>query len=197
MQMLSQAPVGRNDTSRLPFSPRVAGTFEAHRSLLKREADELASEGVPPSTIADLRVGYIFPAGRTFEFDQHVDYGGGKRAYLFLVTDSRGDPIDIIGWQPARNWIGTWRGIAWALNQQAVFAPRVSDHGALRVHQSPLEWLRDECRGIVLVQPHLAAGFLCDAGPLIAENSGHRQALKAALTRPSPRILVAADAGTR
>jgi hypothetical protein len=54
-----------------------------------------------------------------------------------------------------------------------------------------LEWLRDGCRGIVLIRPPLAASFLCDAGPLLVDDAEFRAELRAALTRPAPRILVA------
>jgi hypothetical protein len=101
-----------------------------------------------------------------------------------------GVPADIVGWQPATAWLGTWRGLAWALNQECIYRPRLDEHGALKVHPTPREWLRDGCLGIVLLQARLAAAFLCDSGPLLVDDAQFGAELRAALTRPAPRILV-------
>jgi hypothetical protein len=46
-----------------------------------------------------------------------------------------------------------------------------TQHGALPVWRDPLRWLQASRTGVVLIQPRLAAAFLCDAGPLLAEMS--------------------------
>lgn len=143
-----------------------------------------------------IRAGYIVRQGPdTFEFEQHVTHGRAERAFLFLVADVVGQPGDIVAWMPALDWLGTWRGLAWALNQETTFNPRLSEHNALKVHRDPLSWLRDGCRGIVLTRARLAANFLCDAGPLLADNVKHGKDLKVALTRPAPQIMVPQSMG--
>jgi hypothetical protein len=109
----------------------------------------------------------------------------------------QGAPVDIVGWQPAAGWLGTWRGVAWAINQETIYRPRLDEHRALKVHPTPLEWLRDECRGVVLLRPQLAAAFLCDAGPLLVDDAEFGAELRASLTRPAPRILVATAGASR
>jgi hypothetical protein len=148
------------------YSPRrIGGTFTAHPSLFKRDADELTKQGVPAATLNDIRTGYIIRIEQNFEFDEHVQLSEPERAFLFLVRDVHGQPADIVAWQPGTKWLGTWRGLAWALGQEVTYDTRLSEHGALRVHASPLGWLCDECHGLVVINARKAASFLCDAGP--------------------------------
>jgi hypothetical protein len=109
---------------------------------------------------------------------------------LILVTDTEGDAVDIAAWQPASARLGTWCHRAWALGEGAIYELRLSEHGALPVWRDPLRWLRACREGVVLIQPCLAAAFLCDVGPLLAEDVAHGCELKEKLTRPAPRILI-------
>jgi hypothetical protein len=176
---------------------RVAGTFHAHASLTDRERRELERQGVPAEACERIRGGYVIRCGSQFEMEQHAKQGRPERAFLFLVADVHGAPADIVAWQPATSWLGTWRGLAWALNQECIYRPRLDEHGALKVHPTPLEWLRDGCRGIVLIRPSLAAAHLGDAGPLLVDNAEFGARLRAALTRPAPRILVTMPGASR
>jgi hypothetical protein len=181
------------------FSPaRVAGTLAAHPTLLKREIDELMRLGVSADAIdkpAPLRGGRIVWVTRDrFEFEAHVHYGPSQRAFLIGVRDVHGAPLDIVAWQPAANRLGTWRGLAWAINQDSIFRPRVQDSGALLVHRSPLEWLKIGRRGIVLIDARAATGYLHDAAPLLAEDAEHGLELRDRLTVPPPRIVIPAAA---
>jgi hypothetical protein len=170
---------------------RIAGTFTAHPSLTERECRELERQGVSTQAFEHVRAGYVVRVGATdFELEQHTDRGKPERAYLFLIVDAHGAPLDIVAWQPAVCWLGTWRNLAWALNQDSIYRPRLDEHGALKVHPTPLEWLRDGCRGIVLIRPSLAAAYLGDAGPLLVDDAEFGAELRAALTRPAPGILV-------
>ena len=185
----------------VPFSPqRVGGTFAAHPTLLQREYDDLRRKGVAHTALASpspLRRGRIVWTDLDrFVFEEHEPlWVTGEWAFLFLVTDGVGDAVDIVAWQPATNRIGTWRGLAWALGQDAIYAPRLSEHDGLPVWTSPLDWLRGRRRGVVLIMPRLAADWLCDAGPLVAEDLDHALELSRVLSRPAPRILIPTVAG--
>jgi hypothetical protein len=177
---------------------RLAGEFVANRSLTEREQLELERQGVSAQAFGRVRAGYIVHVGAAgFELERHTDCGKPERAYLFLVSDVGRTPLDIVAWQPATGWVGTWRGLAWALGQEATFRPRLDAHGALKVHPTPLEWLQDTCRGIVLIRPSLAAAYLGDAGPLLVDDAEFGAELRAALTRPAPRILVTMPGASR
>jgi hypothetical protein len=180
------------------FSPeRVAGTFCSHPSLTDRECRELERQGVPAEALERVRAGYIIRCGSQFELEQHAKHWKPERAFLLLVCDLQGAPVDVVGWQPATGWLGTWRGVAWALGQEGVYRPRLDEHRALRVHPGVLEWLRDGCRGVVLLRPHQAAAFLSDAGPLLVDDAEFGLELRAALTRHPPRILVPTAGASR
>jgi hypothetical protein len=171
---------------------RIAGTFEAQRAL---RSHHITSLGVRPEVLLQplpLRVGSIaWIDAETFAFEQHlvVDLPV-EQAILILVTDPHGDALDIAAWHPASGRLGTWCHRAWALGQDGIYAPRLTRHGALPVWRNPLRWLEAGQKGVVLIQPQLAAAFLCDAGPLLAEDVEHGRELKEQLVRPAPRILI-------
>jgi len=93
-----------------------------------------------------------------------------------------------------RTCFSAWRGACWALGQDRIYDARLTEDDALPVWRSPLDWLRANRRGVVLIQPHLAAAWLCDAGPLLAEDREHAFELRRLLSRPAPRILFPAVA---
>jgi hypothetical protein len=127
------------------------------------------------------------PSGFSFAQDGDAD---GHRAFLIAINDEDGRFLDIAGWQPAKSWTGLWLGTAWALGQASVLQPRMREMGALPVWRSPLNWLRAGREGIVLIRPTVAAYFLDDGGPLLAEDMAHAAELRRLMTRTGPRIFV-------
>lgn len=177
---------------------RVMGTFDACRPLTHRDVDELESIGIPPDTLAGpipVAASTVYFDGDRFEFEHHHHCydDQGVRAFMFLITNPWNEAIDIVAWSPSLGKLATWLGWAWALGEETVFSPRLTDHGALPVHRSPVGWLRARREGIVIVRPEVAALCLEYAGPLIAEDPDHLVELKRLLTRPAPTILVDAD----
>ncbi len=170
---------------------RIAGTFEAQRAL---RPNDITSLGVRPEVFLQpvaLRSGYIaWIDGETFAFEQHLVVDLTVERAVLILVDSGGDPVDIAAWQPSSGRLGTWCRRAWALGQDSIYAPRVNQHGALPVWRNPLHWLQAGRSGVVLIQPRLAAAFLCDTGPLLAEDVEHGRELKEQLARPAPRILI-------
>ena len=173
---------------------QIAGTFLAHPSLTPRERARLIEAGLPASSLEHpipILAGWIVGVGPTsFEFDQHLAGEPGTRALLFLVTERDGTALDIAAWDLETGQLSTWLDRAFALGQDQLYLPRLSEHEALVVWRSPLDWLRQGRRGIVLLRPHAAAYALDDAGPLMAEDVEHGLELRKLLTRPGPRILV-------
>jgi hypothetical protein len=173
---------------------RTAGTFNSNSKLLPREVEELKRLGVPPDALegpVPVRAGYVVFDELGFEFEHHSKHGTeGTRAFLFLVTDHQGVARDVVGWAPQLGKLTTWLNRAWALGQETVDRPRLTDHGALPVHRGPDGWLKARREGICIVRPQAAAHWLCDAGPLLAEDEAHGDELDRLLTRPAPRIIV-------
>jgi hypothetical protein len=173
---------------------RIEQTFYSSHPLLPREVEELERLGIPPDTLAgpvSVGAGYVIFDEHGFEFEHHSKHGAeGTRAFLFLVTDHQGVARDIVAWAPQLGKLTTWLNRAWALGEETIYSPRLTDHGALPVHRSPVGWLQARREGICLVRPQAAAHYLDDASPLLAEDDNHGGELKRLLTRPAPRILV-------
>ncbi len=183
---------------------RIAGTFHANFTLSPRERGEFAKLGVTDEMLdADppVRAGYIsFLDADRFEFEQHRRVTLSLRtvrAYLLLADDIHGEAEDIVAWLPGLDRIATWLGCAWALGAAETYVPRLSEHNALPVFRDIPTWLRERRRGLVILKPRIAAGWLTDAGPLLAQDRSHGLELKAALTRQAPRIIVNTDTARR
>jgi hypothetical protein len=176
---------------------RTAGSFDASNNLRPRDVNELAAMGIPPDALAGpvpVRTGYVVFDALGFEFDHHTkNEEEGVRAFLFLITDHQDVARDVVAWAPKHKRLATWLGRAWALGEEQTFAPRMSEHRALPVWRSPLNWLRAGRKGVCLVRPQAAVHYLHDAGPLLAEDAIHGAELKLLLTRPAPRIIVPAS----
>jgi hypothetical protein len=177
----------------------IAGMFAGQPRLSESVVSFLLQNGVDSNVLHDrvpMRAGYVlFGDDGRFEFVSQTTSPWGSEpvhAALILIRDRSNTAIDIVAWEVKKRHIGTWLGRAWALGQDRVFKPRLSD--GLPVHRSPLDWLRLRGDGIVILNHRHACSYLAAAGPLIAEDEKHRAELKQALTRPAPRILVASQA---
>ncbi|WP_375460586.1 hypothetical protein [uncultured Enterovirga sp.] len=177
---------------------RITGTFASNFDLLPRERGDLVRHGVAATAIdtpTPVRAGHVvFGDDGRFSFEQHERSLSVRsaRAFLFLIEDMHGEPSDIVAWQPALSRVASWRGTAWGIGQSEAYAMRMAEHDGLPVWRNPLDWLRAGRRGVVIMRPRLAAAWLNDAGPLVAEDFEHARELRTALTRPAPRILVPA-----
>jgi hypothetical protein len=94
--------------------------------------------------------------GHRFELDP-----SGERAFTFVIFD-RGEAFDIGACEPHSGRLGSWlsRGFClddhdWLGNPAVTWAG-----GALRIHASPLEWLRASREGIVILRPELSYIYL-------------------------------------
>ncbi len=179
------------------FTPTyLAGTFDYLSNLTPHEVDRFHAMGVPLNALIGpppLKVGHVVFGEHGFEFEHHSPLGTeGTRAFLFLVTDPWGAALDIVAWCSKTGRLATWLGRAWAVGEDTIYRPRLSDHGGLPVWRDPLRYLQGNREGIVIIRPHAAALYLDDAGPLLAEDALHGLELEELLTRPCPRILVPA-----
>jgi hypothetical protein len=147
------------------------------QNLLSSAPQEWTDQPVPPDIPMDREIAWLidqglsekallnptailgasvkFLGGKTFDFDPE-----GVRAFIFKVEDF-GCNIDLVAWEPKRGSLATWRGVAFALGQDAIFNPAsYFDGSALGVHRTPLEWLRAERSGVVILRPDLAYAYL-------------------------------------
>jgi hypothetical protein len=171
----------------------VRGEFFANSEPTVREWLGLRGAGVAlhalcrPTMVLAGNIIIHRPTGFSFAPDGDAD---GHRAFLIAINDEVGRWIDIAAWQPAKGWTGLWLGAAWALGQASVHRARMGEAGALPIWRSPLNWLRADRQGILLLRPTVAAYFLDDGGPLLAEDVAHAAELRRLMTRTGPRIFV-------
>ena len=94
----------------------------------------------------------------TFDLDH-----AGERSLIFRAEDCD-EVIDLIAWQPRTGQLASWRGQALCLGDvDDIFNPATYfAGGALRIHETPLQWLQTEREGIVIVRPDLAHAYLAN-----------------------------------
>jgi hypothetical protein len=61
------------------------------------------------------------------------------------------------------------------------------DDGALRIHASPLEWLRANREGIVILRPDLTYAYLQHVRRLFFANARHLRQVRSWIQPPQPR----------
>ena len=159
-------------------------------------AEFLASRGVNVETatllagpIAGHRV--IFKPRGVFDFSET-----GDPALVHVVFGADGEtPIDLVAWEPNRpSRYATLLGSAGLLGADHVDKPTTYFDGKpLQVFRTPLNWLRHDCRGVVVLHRQSAGRALAKApGPIAAEDLRHGEALARAFgtTVPIERILI-------
>ncbi len=174
----------------------VAGVFTSLPQLTRYEVDRLDRMGVPMSVLIGpppLKAGYVVFGRNGFEFEQHCPLSvEGMRALIFLILNHQGKACDMVAWCSRTGQLASWLGRTWAIGEDTIYGPRLSDHGALPIWRDPLRLLQANGEGIVLVRPRAAVHYLADAEPLLAEDPWHGEELEQILTRRCPRIIVPA-----
>lgn len=145
----------------------------------ERECRWLVSQGVTPDTIATprpIRAASVWFWQNTFDFD--VD---GERSLIFL------EDRDAIAWQPRTGALACWRGVAFCLNEEAIDNPATYfAGGALKIHRTPLDWLRADGNGIVIVQPRYAYASLRHARRLAFADEAYARQVQQWISPPTP-----------
>jgi hypothetical protein len=149
------------------------------RWLLDKGVGEAAM--LEPYPLGTARVRF---SGRTFDIDPE-----GERALTFRATD-RGVVSDLIAWQPRSGELASWRGVAFCIgDQDDLFNPATYFAGsALRVHRTPLDWLRANRDGICVVRPDLVHAYLRQVPRLSVADEVFARQVKAWLQPPKPTV---------
>jgi hypothetical protein len=100
----------------------------------------------------------------------------GEESAIIGVTDENGEPLDMVAWPLADpELFSVAHGYAAVLGARNVINQASWAFGAmLRVWRSPLAWLKDECRGVVVLDYKSAGVILRHAlGPMLCEDDVH------------------------
>ena len=140
------------------FGGHMRSLAAVHRgwgSINRGQGAWLRDQGVSPEAIIEpdpIGAAWVrFLGDATFEAAKGTE-PLALRALTFRVVD--GDEIiDLAAWSPRTGQIGIWRGVGFALGQEAIFNPATFFDGeALRLHATPLEWLQSGRDGICIVR---------------------------------------------
>ena len=151
----------------------------------KLEAQKLLSQGVSEMAMLEpetIRAGNVrFLDGDSFEFADD-----GQRALIFRIVEF-GLERDLVAWSRKLKKLATWRGVAFALGQEAIWNPATYFMGgALEVHRTPLDWLKADRAGICIVQPRYAYSQIANVRRLRFADEAHARLVRDWLKPPAP-----------
>jgi hypothetical protein len=170
----------------------VIAAYGRHCRAL-REA-EITKLGVAPELLKfnserklfQVMAGAVLFSGPHFEFDPT----GTHSALIFVCLDEDRVVADLAAWKPSTKQLGLWLGRVTMLGEENVLAPHVGE--SLRVHDTPLEWLQDDRRGVVLIDAPGSLQLLYAASPISVSSFAVRSALMGAWRTRFPDIRVRA-----
>jgi hypothetical protein len=153
----------------------------------------LLDQGVSDEALWPISGATVRFDGATFDLDHE-----GERALTFRALDC-GKAFDVIAWQPCTGAFGSWRGQAFCLgDQDDIFNPGTYFAGnALRIHASPLEWLRADREGIVIVRPDLASAYLANCQRISFANADHARQAEKWLEPHKPKVEILVEVKER
>ena len=126
-----------------------------------------------------------------FCFERHLKHDEAcQSALVTLVRDQFGEVVDLVAMR--RDRAATWLGRVGCAGLQNLFGPRLLSD-ALPIAADALDWLRNERRSVLVINPERAKWELASAGPILASSVDHGRALRNALTF-CPDILVQSHA---
>ncbi|WP_294532608.1 hypothetical protein [uncultured Rhodoblastus sp.] len=175
----------------------LAAWRENYSQIRQTGFDWLMSAGVPPLALTrdpapfdgfPVTAAQVEFLDKGFEFTTYLrDPQRPQRALIILARDIDGEIADIAAWTPKTGDVRFWLGRLSMLGENNILAPRFDE--PLPVHETALDWLKADRRGVFIADPARAAANL-EGHSLLAENLNFAGQLKKALTRPAPPIFV-------
>jgi hypothetical protein len=100
-----------------------------------------------------------------------------------------GVDIDLAAWSPRTGEIGCWYGRGFALGQDQINNPATYfDGNALRIHATPLDWLKADRDGICIIQPKLAYAMLRSVSCVSFADFDTAKKFETWIKPPGPRV---------
>lgn len=167
----------------------ILGEYFEHDPLDQQSIDWLKERGI--SNGAMIRPRPIKMTAVDFEGNGSFVRNPGGVGVFTLIVDENEEVVDLLAWQPRSGRLATLRGHAFALGQDQILSPGTyALGGALRVHRSPLAWLRAERRGIVILNSREVYTRLGQVERIEAEDSAHARELQRLIAPPPPRARI-------
>jgi hypothetical protein len=156
----------------------------------------LITHGVPSSAITEPWLIHsaqvLFDGLHGFDFNTE-----GGQALIFKAED-RSEQTDLIAWDPSTDNLASWHGNAFCLGDlDQIYNPATYFSGGyLRIHASPLEWLKANREGLVILRPDFAYAHLKFCQRLVCDDPTHAEEVERLLQAPKPKteIFIADEA---
>jgi hypothetical protein len=176
------------------FFAQTRALDDAQRAwLLAREIPPAALDNDPGRPAAPVRAARVVFTERYFDFAAEHDEDA-RPALCVIARDEFGIVDDLVAFD-GRARVGRWLGRAVLLGEQMRFFPRV-ESPALRVFADPLQWLRAERHGVVILDQGRARWRL--AGDMLSvDDPAFGRRVRDMLCLPKPKIFVAPKAERR
>jgi hypothetical protein len=163
-----------------------SGAWQELAYPLEAELEWLFVHGVAqeamtkPWPLRSARV--VFDGLYGFEFKRD-----GDPAIIFKAED-RGDEVDFIAWQATTGKLAPWHGCTFCLGDlDQLYNPATYFMGgSLRVHCDPLDWLRADREGIVILRPDLTYAYLRHCTRLVFADQSHAERVWNWMQPPMP-----------
>ncbi len=178
------------------LAPQNKPLSDEHRSWgfpNDEERNWLLDQGVSDEALWPISGATVRFDGATFDLDHE-----GERALTFYALDS-GRAFDLVAWQPKTGAVGSWRGQAFCLgDQDDIFNPATYFAGdALRLHETPLDWLLADRDGIVIVCPDLVPAYLADRQRVRCSNVAYARRVEKWLQPDKPKVEILVEVEER
>ena len=140
-----------------------------------------------------LRSSYV-----VFEGLYGFDFKRGGKPAIIIKAEDRGDEVDLIAWQQSTGKFASWHGNTFCLGDldQINNTATYFMEGALRIHADPLDWLRANREGIVILRRDLAHAHLRFCPRIVCDDLAHAERVERWVRPPKStvEILVADEA---
>ena len=173
-----------NNRVRLGLGPThlqllVARELKRGRNLSRAEIDRMIALGVNPVNLYRgpwmTQVDRVLFDSEFFAFAD-ADDDRGEKVFTMGVCSDEG-LVDVAAWHPATGRLATWSEAGFALGEYLIKYHLDDDSPGLAVFRSPRDWLRADCRGIVILRKSFTRIVLAHVKVLLAEDEYHRAEL--------------------
>jgi hypothetical protein len=122
----------------------------------------------------------------------------GKPAIIIKAED-RGDEVDLVAWHQSTGKFASWHGNTFCLGDldQISNPATYFMEGALRIHANPLDWLRANREGIVILRPDLTHAHLATCRSLAFSDVTHARQVEQWLQPPKPTVEILVEVKER
>jgi hypothetical protein len=179
--------------------PDVLDAYWNYTSNLKQaDLDWLISQGVSADALAHDpdEIGFLIAKANVvfdddangFSFASEIPDHAPTAAYTILARDEDGEIADIVAWRPRDSVVAAWARRVPLAGMQNLYAARLDE--PLRVFRDPVEWLRSDRHGVIVLDARQACHWLRGAGEIEARSSDHARHLRRAFADSNPRIVI-------